>query len=140
MTSDPIEGQCDEPPMKARTRPRREQTCNERMRNTETSQSACDVDPVRSTEYLDQRFSIVGRGDLVVVADYPFDLANPRFTRVGNKVLTRERDRWCDVIERLVRPDPEIMEHCRHCNLLEFSLSGHQHAEIHDSIHVVPVA
>jgi hypothetical protein len=39
--------------------------------------------------------------------------------RSSGQVLARDCDWWSDVVERLVRPDPEFVEHRSDSNLLE---------------------
>ena len=46
----------------------------------------------------------------MVVRDHPFDLSDPAHPTVGGEVLACERDGRRDVIERLVGPDPEVVE------------------------------
>src|SRR4029450_7973749 len=125
MDSEPIESQRDETPMKPGTRPCCEQACNERTRNAEPSQSTCHVDPVCSPECLDERIWIGRRRrDLVVVRDHPFDLGGPVLTRAGDQVIVCESDGWADVVERAVRPDPEVVEDRSDSDLLELASSN----------------
>src|SRR6476620_4771468 len=125
MASEPIESQGDETPMEPGTRPCCEQAFNERTRNTEPSQSTCHVDPVGSPECLDERIWIGRRRrDLVVVRDHLFDIGGPVLTRAGDQVIVCEGDRWGDVVERPVRPDPEVVEYCSDRYLLELASSN----------------
>ena len=79
------------------------------------------------------------RRDLVVVRDHPFDLGGPVLARAGDQVIVCERDRWRDVVERAVRPDPEVVEDRSDSYLLELASSRDRDAQIHDPIHVVPI-
>ena len=126
--------------MKPGTRPCCEQACNERTRNSEPSQSMCHVDPVGSPECLDERIWIGRRRrDLVVVRDHPFYLGGPVLTPAGNQVIVCERDRWRDVVESAVRPDPEVVEDGSDSYLLELASSHDRDAQIHDPINMVPI-
>ena len=58
-----------------------------------------------------------------------------------HKVLARECNGRFDVVERLVRPDPEIVEDCCDRDLLEVgAVFHHGGAQIHDAVDMVPIA
>ena len=50
------------------------------------------------------------------------------------EVLARERDRWSEVVERLVRPDPEVVEDGSDSDLLEVdaAVSHNRAAQVHN--------
>ena len=48
--------------------------------------------------------------------------ASPVLTRVGDQVIVCERDRWRDVVESAVRPDPEVVEDRSDSYLLELAV------------------
>ena len=106
--------------MKPGARPTREHRPDQRTWKPECSQPARHVDPIGSSEWLDERVVIgVGGRDLVVVRDHPFDLSDPGRPTVGGEVLACERDGRRDVVERLVGPDPEVVEDRGDRDLLE---------------------
>ena len=114
--------------MKSGIGPCCEQACNERTRNAEPSESTCHVDPVGSPECLDERvWAGRRRRDLVVVRDHPFDFGGPVLSCAGDQVIVCERDRWPDVVESAVRPDPEVVEDRSDSYLLELA-SSHESA------------
>ena len=111
MRAESFESQLHEAPMKPGARPTSEHRPDERSWKPECSQPARHVDPIGSSEWLDERVVVgVGGRDLVVVRDHPFDLSDPGRPTVGGEVLACERDGRRDVVEGLVGPDPEVVE------------------------------
>ena len=56
-------------------------------------------------------------------------------------MLACDRDCWRDVVECIVRPDPEVVEDGSDSDLLDFdaAVSDHREAQIHNPVHVVPI-
>ena len=77
----------------------------------------------------------------MVVRDHPFDFGCPVLTRSGDQVPVREREGWRDVVERAVRPDPEVVEDRSDAYLLELNaiLSNDPEAQIDNPVYVVPI-
>src|SRR5262245_41680056 len=113
---------------------------DERTWNTECSQATCDVDPIGSSEWLDERIGTrAGRRDHVWVRDHPLDLSNPILVSARRAVLARWRQRRRDVVERLVLPDPGDVEGRGDGDLLEVAAGPHNRgAEVQYSVDMVP--
>ena len=102
----------------------------------------CDIDPIGSPEWLDERiWTRAGRGDLVVIRDHPLDLRNPLRVSARREVLACERHRRRDVVERLVRPDPEVVKRRGDGDLLEVAaVPRNRGAEVQDPVDMVPIS
>src|SRR5215471_19412246 len=141
MRAKSFEGQLHQAPMKPGARPTSEHRLDQWTSKPKCPQSARHVDPIGSSEWLDERVVIgVGGCDLGVVLDHPFDLSDPCRQTMDGEVLTCERDGRRDVIERLVGPDPEVVEDRGGRELLEVDTAFHDgRTQVHDAVYMVPI-
>ena len=77
----------------------------------------------------------------MVIHDHRLDLGDPVRHPSSRQVLARDHDGWRDVVERVVRPDPEVVEGGGDSNLfgLDAAVSHDREAQIHNPVHVVPI-
>src|SRR5215510_13124268 len=112
MPGEPSGGKFDEAPMETRAGPGGEQRFDERARDAKSSQPVRHVDPVSAPKPFDKttiRMSSSAR-DLVMICDHRLDFGDPVRSRAGRKVLSRERNGWLYVVERVLRPDPKVVK------------------------------
>jgi nucleoside-diphosphate-sugar epimerase len=60
----------------------------------------------------------------MVIHDHRLDLGDPACHPSSRQVVARERNRWSDVVERMVRPDPEVVEDRSDSYLLDLDAAG----------------
>jgi hypothetical protein len=77
----------------------------------------------------------------VVVDDHRLDLGSPVREPSCGEVRARERNGWSDVVERVVRPDAEVMENRGDSHFFEFDwiASSDGEAQVYNAVHVVPI-
>src|SRR5262245_64156116 len=77
----------------------------------------------------------------MVIHDHRLDLGDPIRHPASREVLARDRDGWSDIVERVVRPDPEVVEDRSDSYLLELdaAVSHDREAQIHHPVYVVPI-
>src|SRR3954467_11184013 len=142
MRAESFQSQLHQAPVEAGARPIGDQRPDQRTWNPECSQPARHVDPIGSSEWLDEGLVIgAGGGYLVVVRGRPFDLRDPALSTARGEVLACERDGRRDIIERLVGPDPEVVEDRGDRDLLEVEAVFHNGgAQVQNAVRVVPIA
>ena len=77
----------------------------------------------------------------MVIHDHRLDLGNPARHPSCRQVLARDRDRWTDVVERIVGPDTQIVEDRGDRDLLELDAAVPRdgEAQVHDPVDVIPI-
>jgi len=141
MRAKSFESQLRQAPMEPGARPMSEHRLDQWTRKPECSQSTRHVDPIGSSKWLHERVVMgMGRCDLVVVRDHPFDLSDPCRPTMGGEVLACERDGRRDVIECLVGPNPEVVKHRGNRELLKLDTALHNDGtQIQNAIRMVPI-
>src|SRR5262245_55408726 len=104
--------------MKPGIRPRRQNLLDMWTGQAETDKAACDIYPVCTAKFLDQRITSVRR-NLVVLQNHLCDFASPRCLTCGGQMSPSQRDRRRNIVERVIRPNTEVMKSRGNRNFLQ---------------------